>query len=100
MRVFYLQHPDTIDPINQTFEDELVFSIHEEGAAPREIRGARTRTRLIMPQEFRALVEASGAFDVLGVFTEFDLARPLEPPELSWRMISVLRKRAASARRR
>ena len=97
VRVFYLQHPETIDPIQQTFEDELVFSIQEEGAAPREIRGARTRTRLIMPQEFRALVEASGVFECLGVFTEFDLARPLEPPELSWRMISVLKKRAVAA---
>ena len=100
VRVFYLQHPDTVDPVNQTFEDELIFSIHEEGAAPREIRGARTRTRLIMPQEFRALLEASGAFECVGTFTEFDLARPLEPPELSWRMISVLKKRATSARRR
>ncbi len=25
VRVFYLQHPESIDPITQTFEDELVF---------------------------------------------------------------------------
>ena len=98
VRVFYLQHPETIDPIHQTFEDELVFSIQEAGAAPREIRGDRIRTRLIMPQEFRALVAASGAFDIVGTYTEFDLARPFELPELSWRMISVLKKRPADAR--
>lgn len=98
VRVFYLQHPETIDPINQTFEDELVFAVEEQGAV-REIRGPRTRTRLIMPQEFRALIEASGAFDLLGAFTDFDLTRPLEPPELSWRMISVLKKRPAARRR-
>ncbi len=92
VRVFYLQHPESVDPISQTFEDELVFVV-EEGGTSREIRGERTRTRLIMPQEFRALVEASGAFDLAGTFADFDLDKPIEPSCLSWRMISVLKRR-------
>ena len=93
VRVFYLQHPDSVDAVSQTFEDELVFEIHE-GGGTREIRGGRTRTRLVMPQEFRALVDASGVFDLLGTFGEFDLTKPLDRDSLSWRMISVLRKRS------
>lgn len=93
VRVFYLQHPESIDPVTQTFEDELVFVVEEAGAS-QEIRGERTRTRLVMPQEFRALVEASGAFEIVGTFADFDLDKPLEPSTLSWRMVSVLKKRA------
>ena len=92
VRVFYLQHPETADPVSQTFEDELVFEIQENGRT-KTIRGGRTRTRLLMPQEFQALVAHSGAFDVLSTHGEFDLAAPLTPASLSWRLISVLKKR-------
>ena len=92
IRVFYLQHPETIDPITQTFDDELVFAI-EDSQGTQEIRGGATRTRLLLPQEFAALVEASGAFRMLSRHGEFDLAKPLDIPTLSWRMISVLQKR-------
>ena len=92
VRVFYLQHPESMDPVAQTFEDELVFEAHE-GERTTEIRGGPTRTRLILPQEFRALVEASGAFDLLATLGTFDLKAPLDRDSMSWRMVSVLRKR-------
>ena len=92
VRVFYLQHPETIDPIAQTFDDELVFEVHEDGRT-QEIRGGPTRTRLILPQEFQALVESSGAFTWLGAYGDFDLAKPFARDSLSWRMVSVLKKR-------
>ena len=92
VRVFYLQHPETVDPITQTFEDELVFEVHENGAT-KEIRGGPTRTRLIMPQEFAALVEASGAFRLVSTHADFDLTAPFDLASISWRMISVLQKR-------
>lgn len=95
VKVFYVQHPETIDPIAQTFEDELVFAVDDAGEH-HEIRGERTRTRLILPQEFRALVDASGAFDLVGSFAEFDRDKLLSPSCMSWRMISVLKKRPAS----
>ncbi|MDP3722070.1 MAG: class I SAM-dependent methyltransferase [Candidatus Omnitrophota bacterium] len=92
VRVFYLQHPNTIDPITQTFEDELVFQV-VEGDQTQEIRGGPTPTRLIMPQEFRALVDAAGVFELLATHGDFDLTRPFDGTSLSWRMISVLRTR-------
>jgi len=94
VKVFYVQHPDSVDPVHQTFEDELVFQVEEQGQT-REIHGERVRTRLVLPQEFQALVTASGVFDVVGVFAEFDLLKPFQPEHLSWRMISVLKKRAS-----
>ena len=92
VRVFYLQHPDTVDPITQTFDDELVFEVRE-GEQTKEIRGGPTRTRLILPQEFAALVESSGAFDLVSTHGEFDLVKPFDRDSFSWRMISVLKKR-------
>ena len=92
VRVFYLQDPDSVDPIAQTFEDELVFEVHEGGRTT-EIRGGATRTRLIMPLEFHALVEGSGAFTLLSTHADFDLATPFDRDSLSWRMVSVLKKR-------
>lgn len=92
VRVFYVQHPESADPISQTFEDELVFSV-QEGGKSQEIRGERTRTRLMLPQEFRALVQASAVFDLVGMFADFDLEKPLHAAGLSWRMVSVLKKR-------
>ena len=92
VRVFYLQHPESADPITQTFEDELVFEVRERGETT-EIRGGPTRTRLLLPQEFAALIQGSGAFTLLAAHGEFDLAKPLTRDSLSWRMISVLKKR-------
>jgi SAM-dependent methyltransferase len=92
VRVFYLQHPESADPIAQTFEDELVFEV-AEGGQTQTIRGGRTRTRLLMPQEFRALVQASGEFEVVGTHGDFDLASPLDRETLSWRMVSILKRR-------
>jgi SAM-dependent methyltransferase len=93
VRVFYLQDPESIDPIAQTFEDELLFEVQENGRTT-TIRGGPTRTRLIMPREFDALVRASGAFELLSTHGDFDLTQPLVRESLSWRMVSVMRKRA------
>lgn len=92
VRVFYLQHPESVDPVTQTFDDELVFEVHEDGQT-QEIRGGPTRTRLIMPQEFEALVVGSGVFELVASLGDFDLAKPFTRDSLSWRMISVLKKR-------
>ena len=95
VRVLYIQYPDSIDRAAQTFEDELVFQVNDHGAE-REIRGGRVRTRLLLPQEFRALVAASGCFELLGTYHEFDLEKPYTQEHTSWRMISVLQRRRSA----
>ena len=92
VRVLYVQYPETADTVTQTFEDELIFQVND-GGRELELCGGRTRTRLILPQEFRALVEASGCFEVCALLDDFDLERPLAFPMRSWRMVSVLRRR-------
>lgn len=92
VRVVYVQHQESIDPAGQTFEDELIFTVHEGGQV-QEIRGGRTRTRLILPEEFRLFVAHAGVFELLGTFSEFDLGKPMADFPSSWRMVSVLRKR-------
>ena len=92
VRVLYVQYPETTDPVAQTFEDELIFQVTDQGRSL-EICGGRTRTRLILPQEFRTLVAASGVFDLCACLDDFDLEHPLASPMRSWRMVSVLRKR-------
>lgn len=90
--VLYVQHPESVDPIQQTFEDELIFSV-QEGGERKEIRGGPTRTRLLLPQEFRALVEGSGVWTLLSAHGEFDVSKPFDRESFSWRMISVLKQR-------
>ena len=91
VRVFYVQDPDSVDPVQQTFEDELVFVVDEQGSS-REIHGGRTRTRLLLPQEFRLVVRASGMFEVVDTFADFDRSKPYDGSFQSWRMISVLKR--------
>lgn len=91
VKVFYVQHPDTIDPVKQTFEEELVLEVYENEEV-KEIRGGRTRTRLLLPQEFRSLVGESGVFEWMGSYSDFALTRPLERASMNGRMISVMRR--------
>ncbi len=92
VRVFYVQDPQSVDPVAQTFEDELVFEVQQNGDV-QQIRGGPTRTRLLLPQEFALLVEHSGVFELAGRFSDFDLAKPMGQAGASWRMVSVLRRR-------
>jgi len=99
VRVLYIQYPESVDRTAQTFEDELVFQVNDHGTE-REIRGGRVRTRLLLPQEFRALVAASGCFQVLGIYHDFDLDKPYAQDHSSWRMISVLQRTATGGGKR
>jgi len=91
--VEYLQHPDSLDRRSRTFEDELIFHVTEQGSA-QTIRGGRTRTRLLLAEEFLALVHAAGGWEVRGQFAGFDLMQPYAQPAPSWRLVTVLRQTA------
>jgi len=55
---FYKQYPHTYDENEKTFEDELWYEV-EEGLV-QAIKGGRTRTRLLYPEEFKRLAFESG----------------------------------------
>ena len=91
VRVQYAQYPASWDAASRTFDDELVLHVHEDGEE-RVIRGGRTRTRLLLPEEFTALVQRAGGWRLIGQFDGFDLQRPYRQPASSWRMVSILQK--------
>jgi SAM-dependent methyltransferase len=80
-----------VDPVRQTFEEQLTLEA-SEGAASSVYRHA-VRSRLIFPQELRALVALAGGFEWLGWFSRFSLARPLEHARGPMMMVTVLRRR-------
>jgi hypothetical protein len=52
----------------------------------------RHKTRIVFPQELRAIVELAGGFEFAGWFSNFSLARPLERAKGALMMITVLRR--------
>lgn len=66
----YLQHPGTFDERTKTFEDELIFKVKSPGF--NSIIRSRVRTRVLYYGEFQGLIAASGFFDCIGRFYNFD----------------------------
>jgi hypothetical protein len=52
----------------------------------------RHKTRIVFPQELRALVELAGGFEFVGWFSNFSFRRPLERARGALMMIPVLRR--------
>ena len=53
----------------------------------------RHPTRIVFPQELRALVQLAGGWELCGWFSNFSLKRPLEKSAAAQVMITVLRAR-------
>ena len=88
VRVEYVQYPDSWDASSRTFDDELIFHVSEDGTH-QEIRGGRTRTRWLLPEEFAALGAQAG-WRVIGQFDGFNLGKPRSAQHQSWRVVTVL----------
>jgi hypothetical protein len=67
------------------------FEISERGR--RRVVTQRHPTRIVFPQELRALVELAGRWELCGWFSNFSLKRPLEKSAAALVMITVLRAR-------
>jgi SAM-dependent methyltransferase len=66
----YLQHGRTFDPADRTFEDELIFKV--KGPEFDSTITSKTRTRMLLQDEFYRIVEAEGSFEPAGKFYNFD----------------------------
>ena len=93
VRVDYAQYADSWDPASRTFEDELTFTVSDDGERS-VIPGGRTRTRLLLPDELASLIRQAGGWRLLGQFDGFDLHRPRTSQAQSWRMVTVLQRLA------
>ncbi|HEV8674886.1 MAG TPA: class I SAM-dependent methyltransferase [Methylomirabilota bacterium] len=81
---------DSYDPVRQVCDELMRFEITENGS--RRVVTQRHKTRIVFPQELRALVELAGGFEFAGWFSNFSLARPLERARGALMMITVLRR--------
>jgi SAM-dependent methyltransferase len=79
------------DVARQVCHEVMRFDIRERGR--RRIVVQRHPTRIVFPQELRALVEMAGGWEFCGWFSNFSLKRPLEKSAAAMVMISVLRAR-------
>jgi SAM-dependent methyltransferase len=77
------------DLARQTCEEVMRFEVTTPGG--RRVLSQRHTTRVVFPQELRALVEVAGGFELCGWFANFDLRRPLERAATALVMITVLR---------
>jgi SAM-dependent methyltransferase len=78
------------DPVRQVCDEVMRFEVTQNGS--RRVITQRHKTRIVFPQELRALVELAGGFEFCGWFSNFSLARPLERARAALMMITVLRR--------
>jgi len=79
------------DLARQVCEEVMRFEVTDRGA--HHVITQRHRTRIVFPQELRALVELAGGFEFCGWFSNFSLHRPLEKTAQALVMVTVLRAR-------
>lgn len=79
------------DLAHQVCQEIMRFEVSDRGR--RRVITQRHRTRIVFPQELRALIELAGGWEFCGWFSNFSLRRPLEKTAQALVMITVLRAR-------
>ncbi len=87
---------EVIDAMAQTYAQVLRLDVSDHGRTRRFI--SRPITKLFFPQELELLVRHHGAFDVMGWFDDFDLARPAR--RIGRQVLILRRKRRARSYQR
>src|ERR1700693_1238908 len=80
-----------LNPVTQTFYEDMELEAHEDGR--RHVYRQRHASRMVFPQELRALVALSGGFDLVEWFYGFKPHLKLDPAHHPLLMVVVLRKR-------
>lgn len=83
------------DPLNQLMTERLTLRGTERGWE--RVWEQEQRVRLFWPQEFLAIVQASGVFRLAGWYADFDAEREFGSDPLGHRMIAALVKAARPA---
>jgi SAM-dependent methyltransferase len=79
---------ELIDPIAQTYNECLTFTVSDQGKEL--IISGRVPTKVFFPQEFLCLIELSGRFEFIGWYNDFSFTAELKP---EGRHLTILRKR-------
>ena len=80
-----------LNPVTQTFYEDLELEAHEDGR--RHVYRQRHASRMVFPQELRALVALAGGFDLVEWFYGFKPHLKLDRAHHPLLMVVVLRRR-------
>ena len=80
-----------LNPVTQTFFEDMELEVHENGT--RHVYRQRHASRMIFPQELKALVQLAGGFDLVEWFYGFKPHLRLDEAHHPLLMVVVLRKR-------
>jgi SAM-dependent methyltransferase len=80
-----------LNPVTQTFFEDMELEAHENGQ--RHVYRQRHASRMVFPQELRALVELAGSFELVEWFYGFKPHLTLDRAHHPLLMVVVLRKR-------
>jgi SAM-dependent methyltransferase len=82
---------EAVNPVSQVFSEDLTFEVVENGTTRRYHQ--RHLSRMVFPQELRALVALAGGFTLVQWFFGFKPHQVLERARHPLMMVVVLRKR-------
>ena len=80
-----------VNPVTQTFQERMLLEAIENGR--RKVYRQTHTSRMVFPQELRALVELAGGFEFVQWFFGFEPHQVLERSKHPLLMVVVLRKR-------
>ncbi|HEY7038061.1 MAG TPA: class I SAM-dependent methyltransferase [Methylomirabilota bacterium] len=80
-----------LNPVSQTFFEDMELEVHENGA--RHVYRQRHASRMVFPQELKALVQLAGGFELVEWFYGFKPHLRLDEAHHPLLMVVVLRKR-------
>ncbi len=80
-----------IDEVSQVCQEEITLEVFED--ARRKIIRQRHPTRVVFPQELRALIQLNGKFQLLAWHPNFHLHRRLEDTKHPLMIVAVLRRK-------
>jgi len=80
-----------LDPVRQVCWEELIFNVEENGTRKRTYQ--RYQTRVVFPQELKALIELCGLFDFVAWHPNFTFRKQLENSKRPMMLVAILRRK-------
>lgn len=80
-----------VDPVRQICWEELIFDVQENGIRKRTFQ--RYPTRVVFPQELKAVLEMCGRFELIAWHPNFTFERRLEDSKHPMMLVAILRRK-------
>lgn len=80
-----------VNQVRQICREEMTFEVTKDGK--RHVIRQHHMTRVVFPQELRALIDLAGEFELAAWYPNFDLSRRLDQAKRPTMIVAVLRRR-------